>query len=104
MLYAVQQYLYCSHIYYKMYTFRELSDTFICYDTADGNSVKARCLYAEKYRNRAISSAKTFCDIIQRLRYVKISEYDGLLLYDLYELQEPLVEFPDTCSRTPMYI
>lgn len=82
-----------------MYTFRELSDTYICYDAADGNSAKVRCLYAEKYRNMIISSAKTFCNITQPLRYVKISEYDGLL-YDLYEVscRSCIVGIEDHCA------
>lgn len=39
-----------------------------CYGVTDGNSIKARSLYAEKYSNKAISSAKILCKIDQRLQ------------------------------------
>lgn len=48
-------YLY-RHIYYKMYTFSELSDIHFYYGAADDNSTKTQLLCGEKYLNRTIPS------------------------------------------------
>ncbi|XP_050587072.1 uncharacterized protein LOC126920546 [Bombus affinis] len=45
----------------------KLSHIYFCYVAADGNNAKVRRLYVEKYPNRTILGAQTFCDIAQRL-------------------------------------